>query len=115
MLIKHKVGGAYVRYVEDYPIISPVASFEEQFQTQLSYKSHSWKNEEEIRLFKIFGAKTIFQIPVSVIKEIILGCNISESDKEEIIQYVKSKLPHTKISQSKIARGKFELSFEELS
>lgn len=111
MLKEHNIGGGYVTYVEDYPKISPMASAAEQFMTSLSFKSHGWRYEQEIRLFKLFSGGKIFEVPTALITEITLGCKISDQHRQEIIEYRNAKLPHVKLYQANMAHGKFELDF----
>lgn len=114
MLITHRIGGGDVSYRDEYPVLSPITDFAEQFRTQLTFKSSDWKYEKEIRLFKLFAARKSFRIPTSIITEINLGCNISDEHKNEIIQYVFNNLPHVKIFQGRMVRGKFAVEFVEV-
>ena len=115
MLDNYGIAGGFVSYCEAYPQLSPISSFDEQLMVQLLHKSNHWKYEEEIRLFQLFSAYKIFEVPTSIITEVTLGCNISEKDRTEIIDYVKANLSHIKIYEAEMVRGKFEISFKEIT
>jgi hypothetical protein len=115
MLDNYRIAGGFVTYCEIYPQLSPISSFDEQLMTQLLHKSDHWKYEQEVRMFQLFSANKIFETPLSIITEVILGCNISDKDRTEIIDYVRTNLGHIKLYESQMVRGKFEVSFKEIT
>ncbi|MCU7988260.1 DUF2971 domain-containing protein [Shewanella sp. SW24] len=59
----------------------------------------------------------LYKVPVHSIKSIYLGCRVSESDKDEIIEKIESnpKLSHVQIYQAHTSSERFELEFEKLT
>ena len=76
-------------------------------------KSIHWKYEEEYRIVK-HGAGTKVHFPSEAVREIILGCNISEKDSEEIVNLAKLKFPACKLLKANMSLQEFKLEFVEL-
>ena len=84
-----------VEYLPDYPIIIPRKIIGKGTSMKpLSTKSVEWSYEQESR--------------------IILGCNIKQNDKEEILIIAKSNFPNVKLLQAKKHSEKYSLIFEEI-
>ncbi|NGF75758.1 DUF2971 domain-containing protein [Fluviicola sp. SGL-29] len=110
-LMLHTVAGmlSKVVYMNKFPEIPLFGdSFTNMIQI-LTSKSQHWKYEEEYRLTKVNGAKSTIILPDEAYKEIILGLNMTEEHREEIIQLVKPKFPNMKIYQSQMNEDEFKL------
>ena len=75
----------------------------------LGTKGTFWKYEEEYRIIKQFAANQALQIPAEGIEEIILGCNMNQEERWEIIDLVKKDLPLCRIFELKPSFDYFEL------
>jgi hypothetical protein len=61
------------------------------YNSLLSTKSLEWEYEDECRFVKVYAAKKIFQFPNEAVLEIILGHNMDEKYKDEVMN-CKSKI-----------------------
>lgn len=114
-----KIG--HVSYSKSYPIIKPRAPKNDEKMISNSFietftKSEEWTYEDEFRLLKGFFPKVplaherLFTIPPDFIAEVILGINISDKNKSEIIDLCcKKKIP---IYQAKKVSDRFEIDRE---
>lgn len=76
----------------------------------LSTKSLEWEYEDEYRFVKINASRQVFHFPNEAVLEIILGHNMGEKYKDEIMNIANQKFPKAKIFQSQIDLGKFKLN-----
>jgi hypothetical protein len=92
--------GDYVKYSEDFPIIHPDDNEKEAQNLRTYYKSKEWEYEQEYRFMNLYfdsggadanSAKRIVKIEDKHIVEIILGVNMPEKDKKEIIKIGKDR------------------------
>jgi hypothetical protein len=102
--------GGDVNYTNDFPIINPLINYkaEDRVFSQTHYKAKDWEYEEEFRLANLYFDKTektsirIVTVPEKCIVEVILGLNIEEKNKEEIIiECKKRNIPVYQISKDK--------------
>lgn len=96
-------GGSKVTYIDILPKIDPFEDFKIQHYKQVYFKTTDW-TFEEYRLQKtwmtpVSDLERNKEISKSCIVEVLLGYDISESDKKEIIEIVEKNLPETKIIQ----------------
>ena len=102
--------GGNIIYSDYYPEISPlIEDVLELFMHQTNTKAKFWSYEIEYRIFKNVDDGRIKIIPNDVVSEIILGCNISERNKSEIIQIAGELYPQAIIYQTKPHKRIFEL------
>lgn len=88
-----------VMYSDEVPIMSLFGP-QDEFLLRLFYtKKTRWAYEKEIRLIYP-KADTAVKISTSAVKEIIMGCKISDIDKLEIIELKNTIFPHCKLFQS---------------
>lgn len=101
-----------VEYSNKYPEpLETSKTSELTFEQKYFHKSNDWKYEEEIRLVNIYNEEEPNRIEIlenKYIKEVILGLNTSEDDKEEIISYAR----HKKIDVWETMKGEFEFKIE---
>ncbi len=103
---------------EDFPKISPNSYWADQIDKRIFTKSKHWEYEQEVRWYQRATEGDTWKVPfyyTEVVQEIILGCFISTSHREEIIETVKEKYSYLKvISQAKLKNDQFELDIEEI-
>lgn len=113
-LFQNGVGGGYVRYSNDYPVIMPGTDVMEQIYIQVNTKSNCWAYEEEYRMDRFKGAKSKVVVQGSCIEEVNLGCAMSERDKESIMYFINVNIPHVKVFQAYPVRNRFQIDFEQI-
>lgn len=110
-----------VKYPKEFPIIKPAIEKTKKdrlnrIHVQTTTKSQDWKYEKEYRLLKCYFPhepkpfERLIQFSDEVISEVILGINISSSDKEEIVSLC--KLKNISVYQAKKVSFKFEIDRE---
>ncbi len=102
-----------VIYNKDFPSISPLGDDKSKppsFITQAYHKLTKWDFEEEYRVFKMKNyelpdnERKIYIEPTAI-PEVILGANMSDVNKKEVINIVSKELPHTKILQAELVNS----------
>lgn len=53
--------------------------------------------------------------PAIKLREVILGCNIEESDRVKTMNLVKKNFPHAKILQSTMEERCYKVKYEEVA
>ena len=108
---------SYVQYNDEIVRIDPRAYFDiRSLFIQTFVKSKDWDYEKEYRLMKFFekeNANRIIPISNNCFSELILGINISEDDKIEIISVAKEK-GIKKIFQAVRVNNKYDLERYEI-
>ncbi|MDO9026718.1 MAG: DUF2971 domain-containing protein [bacterium] len=103
-----------VDYSREYPILNPSILTGRDKISNILTKSDVWAYENEYRLILLNGAKLEAEMPENVIKRVILGCQISNKDKGEIISILKEKKENVYLYQSKLLENKYGLEFEQI-
>jgi len=106
-----------VEYVEEFPIIKVNLSDDPEYiKKSLITKSKQWVHEKEWRLISLEQNKTNFPIKIGprIICEVILGCRISEQDKQEIIMSLSQRGYEINLFEAAIKDSEFGLSFQKL-
>lgn len=79
-------------------------------------KSSEWSYEQEVRLFRaITNENRLLKFPEEAFKSIYLGCKITNSAKNEIINHIKKHLPNTSIFQLEIDKTKYQLNSKKIT
>jgi len=99
-------------YAHEKPVLIP-RRWEDKVIGSLLTKSEDYAHEKEVRFFDLNGARRSMSLPSQAIKEVILGCKISEQDESEITELVQKKMPHVQIFKAKMRDDSFKLTFEE--
>ena len=101
-------GGGNVEYYNELPIIlpRPFMSYNEITQNQLFYKERKWNFEKEYRTLRFWENPASItdrqiKLPKDAFKEIILGDNISNDNRREIIQAVRKYIGDIPIREKK--------------
>lgn len=103
-MFKYLGGGAVVEYIAELPIIlpEPFMDFALALRNRVYYKTLDWSIEEEYRT-KMFWPHTAtvndrqIKLPQAAFNKIILGDNISDLDRGEIIKNVKQHIGEIEI------------------
>ncbi len=100
----------YVLYQSKYPVLNPYELDErDRVLKSLLIKSSSWKYENEFRLILFNNPNKAIKFPKGSIDQIILGCNISPSNKKAIILIAAKK--NIQVLQSYLKRTKYGLEY----
>lgn len=99
-----------VRYHVDYPVYDYLAERNEFVNQMFFTKSNEWEYEEEVRVLK--STKGNYQFKSSALKEVILGCRISDEDKSTLIKVLSNHYPDCQIIQARKSENSFSLEFE---
>ncbi len=90
--------------------ISPELDFIKLLRT----KSKEWQYEKEFRIIMRHMARKTLPLPDSAIKEVILGYNMEQKFKDEIIKIVKNKSVKIRIFESTANGEKYLLDLNEI-
>lgn len=95
--------GSFVKYTDEIPF-AMILDVSKKAQHELLYqKTKEWEFESEFRFTRAIDphdqTKRIHVVPPKIVKEIILGPRIQDSDKNEIIDVVRLRYPHAKVIQ----------------
>ena len=114
-LCKYLQGGAQeVLYKDEYPTILPTEDPKTCINKQINTKASYWDYEIEYRLTNFDYANKVIKIPKEIINEVVIGCNMSESDEKDILKLISIELPHVKTYKTKPKDMSFELKLEEI-
>lgn len=101
-------------YLDEYPELNPFElSDYDQIMKSLLIKSSIWKYEEEIRFILFSYSNKVLTIPNGIIDQIILGCKISLKDRQDLINFAKTK--NIKVVQAFRKEKDFGLGFQKIS
>jgi len=78
-----------VEYQGKYPIITGHHETTERFETKFFTKSSAWEYEKEWRISKNHIDNRVMKIKKQTFSEIILGCQMTEKVKAEVIEMIK--------------------------
>ena len=106
--------GGKVIYLKDFPEILPTEDLIQQLIKQMYIKSDLWGYEDEYRLSKFEGSNMVVNFSPETLCEVILGCSINKSNKDEIVEITKANFPNAEIYQSKQVRKTFKIKFEKV-
>ncbi|PWV45922.1 DUF2971 domain-containing protein [Chitinophaga sp. S165] len=99
-----------VIYSNDFPVLGLFDNTQEGLTRILCTKSEHWQYEDEHRFVKIDGSRKIIKLPDEAITEIILGCNMPDAFKKEIILLADQKFPGAKIFEATVDLKAFKLN-----
>ena len=105
-----------VLYTTEYPRLVP-SDFDDDVkygEIQLKYKSELWSYEKEYRYIHI-GVSDITFNDDGIIERIILGCEMPDKHKEEIIQTVNNQNSNINIYEARKKKDEFGLDIVEIN
>lgn len=98
-----------VRYTQEYPEYDYLDDKNEFVNEMFFTKSNEWSYEGEVRVLK--NRKGNYSFKPKALKEIILGCKITENDKNTITKLIKIFYPHCNIKLAVMDSHSFSLNF----
>lgn len=105
-----------VRYKEMRPAVNPVSqSHDEMLDHAIFTKADHWKYEQEWRLiqYKKQGAG-IYSTPSEALVGVILGAQILDEDKRDVLDWISARAQPTKVYQAKVSLTRFALKIDEI-
>ncbi len=106
-----------VEYVDTFPTVLPAVDDLVDLQGHISLlttKSDSWCYEKEWRFIWIDKTRAPLHIDKPLIRRVILGCQMPENHRKELVDLVTWHLPKTEIWEAVRSRTRFELEFRPL-
>lgn len=105
-----------ITYSEDYPYLNPndLNSKEYTFHL-LTVKSQDWAYEKEQRLISHPRSSFSSKISSNLIKEVRLGCKMSEETISKIIELIENDMTHVKIFKANKSNTSFKITFEQIA
>jgi hypothetical protein len=101
-----------VEYSSQFPTLNKYKnSKDERFRKQLLAKAIDWKYEGEYRLILQDGPNVIVNFPNQVFSRVILGCQISDANRQQLINVLNQRGDHLPLYQAKRAEQSFSLVF----
>ena len=99
-------GGGPVFYVDELPIIHPYNGWDERAYKLIFFKIKYWEFEKEYRIQKTSYSPLNewhrkVRVPTEAYAEIILGAEITDESKKEIVNTVNERFPNLPILQAK--------------
>lgn len=111
--LEERISLEKVEYCEKYPFIDAYKmSPDERLRYQLLTKSPEWQYEKEYRLIWFKGANKKLTLDGGIIKRVILGCKITQIEKDEIISILKTRKDKLYLYQAMKKRDAFGLDFK---
>lgn len=98
-----------VRYTQEYPEYDYLDDKNEFVNEMFFTKSNEWRYEGEVRVLK--NQKGNYSFNPKALKEVILGCKITENDKNTITKLIKTLYPHCNIKLAVMNSRSFSLNF----
>lgn len=103
-----------IDYQTDYPLLNPFELNDNDVVLKsLLIKSYDWKYENEFRFILFDNPNKAIIIPDGIIDQVILGCNISDKDKNTLVEVTKEK--NIELLQSIIKRNTFGLDIVKIN
>jgi len=104
-----------VAYSENFPRMPLLPKNEAEYLHFLYTKSKDWSYEQEYRFFETRRARTKVNVSNEVFTEIIFGCKMPNSTKQEISILALEKYPGIKLFETAINDEKFQLNIQPYS
>lgn len=77
-------------------------------------KGKPWEYEEEWRLLRNRGARTVVQLATPTINGVLLGANITPSDRAEVLRWIQESSRPIGVAQAKFHPSSYELELEQI-
>jgi hypothetical protein len=112
---KNRFGaGGVVNYTSKFPEILPSEEYFRRTMKILYTKLDIWKYEDEYRLTKYQAANKTVKFTPDEVAEIIIGCSMSKSNIDSLLNICKANLPNIPIFKTVQEKYSFKLSFERV-
>jgi hypothetical protein len=104
---------AAVDYTNEYPYVNAYRMSDvEKTKKILWTKSNDWEYEDEYRILWINGADKTLKIPDGIIRRVILGCQVSLTDRDAMISILRGRTDRISFFQAEPKRESFGLRFD---
>ncbi len=104
-----------VEYQKEYPVINPAEIRDKNnIFIPITTKSDQWEYEKEYRLILVDRTDCIKILPKNTINEVILGCRMESSHRDEIKRVLKKKNENIELYEAKMKEESFGLDFERV-
>ena len=104
-----------VRYKEMRPAVNPVIqSRDEMLDHAMFTKADHWKYEQEWRLVQYKHGAGIYQIPPEALVGVILGAQISDENRRDVLHWIGARSQTTKVYRATASRTRFALEINEI-
>ena len=104
-----------VIYKRHYPEVNFFNSTQwEKTQAMLLTKADFWEYEQEWRIIDNKKGSGVQIFPEKLLTGVIMGCRISEDDRQKIIEWSKDRKNRPILYQAKVKRREFGLDIEEI-
>lgn len=100
-----------VTYDDNFPFIPLFDDSPLGMTPLLATKSTHWEYEDEYRIIKFDGSRKVVKIPEKAVLEIVIGCNMSNANKEALYQLADEKFRKAKVFETQINDQEFKLDF----
>ena len=101
-----------VKYEDDYPKLLGLPGMDSaEWMKRYVIKSLKWEDESEYRLMNLKTTDFPVQLNASVITKVILGCQMSDNDQEEIIHELLKQGGGIALEKAVKSKDKFGLEF----
>jgi hypothetical protein len=102
-----------VNYTKEYPFINAYRTSDEEKTNKMVWtKSTDWGYENEYRILWLTGANKPLKIPNGVIRRVVLGCQVSPTNIDEMISILRSRADRISLFQAKPKVDSFGLRFD---
>jgi hypothetical protein len=104
-----------VRYEKLRPAVNPVSqNHDEMLDHSIFTKSDHWVYEQEWRLIQYKQGAGIYRLPPEALVGVVLGAQISDVDKSDVLQWIDERSSPTKVYQARVSESKFEIEMDEI-
>ncbi len=103
-----------INYLQSYPATSIFDPEEQRIKTAFLTKSEHWRYENEYRIYEHQGPGS-YSFPQDLLVEVILGCEISDSDRQSVTAWAQARCSKPKIFAARKKEREFRLEIEEVS
>jgi len=105
---------AWVKYVSEFPTVIPSSDEDEdldKFLELFTTKSVYWKHEKQFRYVFAAPIRSGLILSPECVSEIILGSEMAETHKGEVINTARTQFPSAQLFQARREFSSFELEF----
>jgi hypothetical protein len=103
-----------VKYDANYPAYHYLREPDKIVTHGIATKSNQWSYEEEVRIIKTPAGP--YSFAPECLKEVVFGCRMSESSKQELVSYIRDfGFTHAQIWQASCSLTSFQLELQRVS
>ena len=104
-----------VCYKTTYPVLNIIKDSQDDIlKKALLTKSKHWEYEKEWRIAWQDSPPGVYNFPIGLLKEVVLGARISEKNKENVLSWVKKSEHRPKVYEAKLKRYEYGLDIRPL-